>query len=431
MRPLSLLSLPALAALALAGCDRWILTFETRIDPAARMTRTARIEHQHDHETGEAPPENPDAIGRIFRLPEGARTIERSNDCVVLEQRASEPREAAPDFVFKIENAGRREPRNAIDWRREDCVFFDHWVYREEFRDSVDEADRDAATERLVGYLREIALQAAAMDTDGRYDLAPLEAWLDGPGRRLVFDAARIACTEKDSARLAKRLAARLGAEGIAVGESGGANDAELAAFFEAKLPELLPPKDGAPPYDARPLFAKDAEGETRISALLELAATTLHGSKEAAQKAGEEALRAVIGDVGNAPLEFTARVTLPGRVLRTNGIVEECDRDARVFWTFGAHDIASTGHTLELETVVWKPEALAQLPRAKAELDAGDVLAVILALDKVDEAGRARLGLAFREISDETKPADARGRLPEELAGPFDTLLKIGARAE
>lgn len=409
--------LAILPVLLLAGCDDWLFTFETRIDPSARLTRETEIRHHGDS--------NGEQIASRFRLPASARLVHKDDGCARLEWSAAEPKDARPDFVLAV-NAGRRDPHNAIEWAREDCVFFDRYVYREEFHDSVDEADRDAATERLFAFLRGIVVQALAMETDGRYGLAPLEAWLDGPARHLAFDVARILCTEKDSARAERRIAARLGADGIEVEEKNF--EAPIERFLEKKLEELLVPREGAPRFDARPLFARDENGKRRLDKVLEDAAVIFHGSKEAADKAAEDAVRAVTGDMGNVDVAFRARVVMPGRVFRTNGAVEQADRDARVFWTFGSHDVAGTGHALECESIVMRPDVLARAPGGRADLGAPGVLAAIAAVAGLDADARARLRIAFLEL-DVATPDAAKDRLPEELRGPFEKLLEAAAR--
>lgn len=432
MRTLSVAALAALLAIALAGCDRFVVTIKTRIDPGGRLEREMRISN-----VGE---KGPTTVERAFKLPASARIVERSEDgeTIVLALSARSPEELEPDFAVRAEGAekaGRPPPRNAVEWRKRDCVLFDHWVYRETFHDSVDEADRDGATDRLFGLCRQVVVTAAALEAAGRYDLGALERYLDGPARHLFFDLVRIACTEKDEKRRERRIAARLGAEGVAapVGEGGDAVARALSHFAIGKLAELLVPKEkGLAPFDATPFLSGDERATERLLALLKYAATAHHGSEEKAEEAFLEALGAVRGDMEGAPIEVRAHVAMPGRPLRTNGWLGEPDpRETRVFFEFEAEDVARTGHVLELETVVLKPEVLARVPSGKASLEDEDVLNVIRWLSDRSDAERERLSKAFAALDGKRPPEEVEETLPEELRCDFRLLVGAGSRGE
>lgn len=417
---------------ALAGCDKWAVTVESRLDGGGRLARTTTIEFfGGDDEAKE------DRIGPLFRIPEGAQMLEQTKKKVVFATSARNAREARPDFALKVDGAGTRpEPRNKVEWEKRDWIFFEQWVYREVYKDSVDESDRDEATGRIFSLCREIVRTAAAAEAGDRYDLARLHAWLDGPGRAAFFDVARIAVTEKDSKGVMTRIAARLGAEGMALPEepSGKDIDAATLGFLRQKLPELLQPKPGQQPYDPEPLLRKPDSGDARIFTLVTDAAATIHGSAENAEKAFNGALKALMGDIGGHPIDFAVKVTLPGRLLRTNGYLDsEADarRDGTALFAFDTEAIARTGHVLEVESVVLKAEALAKLPTAKTDLSTRDVLRVIKALTPHDAAARQKLGAAFASLEGEKGPAPAavRARLPEPLHGAFDEVLAAGSR--
>jgi hypothetical protein len=432
MRSLSLALLLSAAATSLLGCDEFDVSIRTRVDASGRIEREMQIANVGKE--GSSP------VEKRFVLPEPARIAERSEDGkrVVIALDAPAPGTLPADFVWRAEEAvkaGRPLPRNEVEVRRVDCVLFDQYVYRETYRDSVEEADRDEAAERLFLLCRAVVLGAADIEAGERYDTRPLAAWLDGPGCRLFHDLVRIACTDKDPKRLERRIASRLGAEGIAVpldeGEEGWSR--ALRRFAAATLAEhVVPTEEGARPFDAGHLLADDEESWKRLEALLSSAARAIHGSDEASNEAFGGAIHAVHGDIDGAPIDVTASIVLPGRPLRCNGLLGAPDlRETRAYWTFGAKDIARTGHVLTLETIADRPEVRGRLPRPAAALSDEDVVGVIDFLEGRSDADRAALSAAFAALGGRRTPEEVEASLPEELRNAFSWLVLVGSRGE
>lgn len=174
-------------------------------------------------------------------------------------------------------------------------------------------------------------------------------------------------------------------------------------------------------------------ESEEAFRLALREVALEIHGSEKTLEAAFKDVTGAVFGDVGGAAIGFVARVEMPGRLLRTNGWIEESARAARIYWTFETNDIATTGHILEAESWAPRPEALEGIPGRKAALEVPDALAVIAALAAMDDEGRKKLSDAFASLRAERPPsieAVERG-LPEKdgLRQAFATLVKIATK--
>lgn len=410
-------------ALAAGGCDEWEVTTETRIDAAGRLERRTTIAY-----TGSKAPDGCPPVASVFRLPQSAAVAEQGRARVVIVQRADAPGDLEPDVRLEGQ-AGRPDPHNHVRWSVADCVFFEHYVYAEEVRDNVDFAERVRATQALFAMLRELALELAELAGGGRYGTGRLERWLDGEGRALVFDLVRIGIEVKDAEELERRLGLRVLAEGVE-SDDGAVSEEAVTRFVAHRLAELLDPPEGGAPLDAGALLAQGPEGEPRVLGLLEQALVGLYGSADAADEAFAEAIGAIGGDLSGTDIRFEARVTLPGRLLRTTGWVDPDGRAAEALFRFDTDDAAHTGYTVEMESVVLRPERWQSLPRPKAELGASDILAVVAALGDVDAEGRARLGRALAEAA-EHGLEEATERLRPELQPVFRRLVEAASRPE
>lgn len=354
-----------------------------------------------------------------------------------------DPERMPPDFRRDVDVLDERA-RNHVDFHMEDILIGTRYLYRERFVDAIRPEDQKGARKELVRFVTRF-VQAAVRHEFGRaYDTAALHKYADQELASLVDDLIGFYWSErrdlgrKDPVtgqtgldRALARALPRLAKFGLPVATNLSRNDnvTILAAWLQDLLANTLVPKTPDAPGPRATDFAYLFSPEEPLAGIEIAARRTAElefGSTEAAEQAFQRALLGVTGTFGSPPAEaefsFDCAVEMPGLLLRTNGFVET---EHSAFWLFDGEKVFPDGVSLELESVVLRPELLGAIREVRHDLSRRDAVLVIDTLEGIAPPTRQRM----RELLAECRARGTVARLDDFSGDDADPLTRDAAK--
>ncbi len=384
----------ALATLAAASCEPTEVRIRTDLFPDGSCSREVVLAFPEAEEEGRktGKPDVPEGLLLPDREAWPVWTLEGTT--LLARGFFARAAEIPPDFRFRRRKEGRVLDRT-VSHRKQDFVFFERHLWSESFREPVDRDAMEASLADAVGEAVAVAKKALRACLHPEFDVAEVEGWLDAQGSRLLRSLLVLwweGLRDPDGERLAKRAAARLSREGIALrAEDLLAEDAleRVRVALARKLSTLvrLPrPQGERTPAPVPPAAVEQRLAPDRLGEVLQATLAEHFGGKEAAEKWIGDRHADLVGDLGGPQdkrLRFDCTLAMPGEILRTNGVLLAPNE---VLWRFTSGSLFPNGTRLEAESVVLQVHRLASLSGSKGFLGKRDVLDLIEAL--TDERG-------------------------------------------
>ncbi len=297
---------------------------------------------------------------------------------IVLQGRFASPAEMPADFR-KITPGTDRVAGNRVTFRAVDLVLVDVVDYDESVRDIVNRREGALKLDALIHFVLSNVMSAMHDAFDHQYDLRALEGYLNTQVPQVIrrlytamwevrrADRAGIAAlSEEEEWRiLINSELANLGLRVNADGLPGGARYDEdvWIAFADRQLRRYVRAR-----AEGVPMMTTDTFESSEVQNRLRQAIGRRHGSFNGFLNEIEGMLPEVFGAfiVGRLSVshmhprfDFRARLTMPGRLVQTNGVR---DFDDSVFWTFDETDMAISGYSMWARSIVVDTEAIAAL---------------------------------------------------------------------
>jgi hypothetical protein len=216
--------------------------------------------------------------------------------------------------------------RGGVTLRIDDLLLLRRWSYVETWGDPFGAADVAAAVDELLDLFGRVVREDLRRDLGDDVDLAPFDALLTGTVRQALLEVLQVErrfADIPDDASRAHVLALVLARHGVEI------RSTEDADFWDAATPVLMDAfstRLAAALSDAeRPVTPDDFAFHRRrddLGAWLDEAATHAFGSPDELERRVTLALGAMQGGYGGVlrtRFRFRSRVTLPGRLLRTD----------------------------------------------------------------------------------------------------------------
>jgi len=244
-----------------------------------------------------------------------------------------------PALAHHLDDGSVIADRGAVAWTDEDLGLLRRRTFVETWGDPFGASGAIEAVDTLIALAGRILRDDLRADLGPDVDLAPLDGLFTGPVRQAVLEVVqverRFAATPDDHAR---RLVLRdlLSRHGVvvpdAVDDDGfwSAAAGPVLDAFANRLAAALRRPDGPVSPDEFSFRSALADGEDWI----DRAAVRTFGSTEELERRATPALGAVQGGYGGVVrtrFRFVVRLSMPGRIVRTNGTP---DGDAAV-WFF------------------------------------------------------------------------------------------------
>jgi len=410
-----------LVLLSIAGCKPVVeIRMRTRVDAAGGVSRETILTRRVD-KNAEKKDEGSQPLQQFFpdRFGDGFAQKVVEHDSIRLSGTFTDLERMPADFARAVPVVDGTS-RNRVSLRQQDILFGTHYLYRERFADAIEPEDlnaaRDALVEQCVRFIR-----AAARHELGRdFDLTAFDAWAKKDLAELLKDLLEIWYSEQRNFgtkdphtqktgfdRMLARVKVRLARAGLALdGEDFGTdlNRLLIEAWIADRLALSLVRKNGgdhAEVEDFKYLFPEPPAQEawSGLARVTQRTAELEYGSTDAAQAAFEKSFLAVTGTYGMAEHDyrFDCAIEMPGRLLRTNGNLED---DDGAFWLFSGDDLFPRGVDLEIESVVLDTSFLGRIRELRSTLDVRDAVWIIRELKDVDATDRAQMRAALEECA-------------------------------
>ena len=316
-------------------------------------------------------------------LPERGRWVhvEEGAGWIVARGRFRDPAQV-PAPVGHLLPQGEVADRDSIRLERRDLVLLTHFVYREEYGDPFDESARSGALDRATDRAAALVDAILRRRFGAGIDLSAVEAFMRRDLRTLAAEARR-----RGELDLPAEAFTALGLPPLPEKVPVDALDKPIAAPEEWWLCERLAERlaargTSAAPRDVHRAFEDyfaaqgDAQGAgvpgPELESAFDLLTVYLWG---------------VYGDPGRSiAIRFEWRLTLPGRLLRTNGVP---DGDGAA-WSFSDDRLSAEDRLVTAESVVLRREPLRALG-ARTKYDAVEIDRLAELLTRATAEARAR----------------------------------------
>jgi hypothetical protein len=390
-----------------SGCgEEAEVRITTRVFPDGGMQRSLRLDAR-DPERKEAYPADwlAEGPGLVLADPEAWDSVETGATFVHADGNFS-PGEAVPPLLGHRGPQGDRPDRGHVTVKREDLVVLDHFLYEETLGDPYGGSELASTVDALLNQVAVRLRRELQRQFGPDVVTAPVESYVTTQARAALVDFLT-ALRETEPPGKRDRRAQRL---------------QEVRATY--RLPQASADPEQAFWDGVQELTDRAAAEVARANPRLDAAeiADFVDGAvsaivEEPGLQPEVDALQtALVGAYGlGMRTRFVARVTLPGRLLRTTGTP---DGDAVVF-VFDQDDLSSADTVLRVESAEPNGEALTRLG-ARRDLEADDLLRLTALLTRPDLAESLRAALARAVEAASLKP------LREDMAG--DALKQAAA---
>ena len=319
---------------------------------------------------------------------------------------------------------GEVSDRDSILLERRDLVLLTHVVYREEYGDPFDESTRAGALDRATDRATALVDEILRRHFGAGIDLSAVDAFLHRDLQALAAEARR-----RGELDLPADAFVALGLPPLPRQVPVDALDKPIAAPEEWWLCERLAERlaaGGTPaePRDVHRAFGDylDAQGDVRGPGP---SATDLENAFDLLTVY----LWGVYGEPGRSTIiRFEWRLTLPGRLLRTNGVP---DGDGAA-WSFPDDRLSAEDRLMTAESVLLRREPLRALG-ARTKYDAVEIERLVELLSRATAEPRTRAHLQRAVDAGELESLRAtpqgEGEFPADLFAELADLLDPATR--
>ena len=306
--------------------------------------------------------------------------------------------EETPAGLAHITGAGAVADRVKLSLKMEDLVILRRWVYRETWSDVYGGAEASGALDRALDLACRALRGELRLQFGETVDPSRGEALLRGEGRAMIAEALAVRAKSPGPARIAERN--RLWGEillrhGIALapfdeqhfweGQTAG-----LLDWSRRKMAAALSTPDRPVGPDELSFWPAKESVDEDTKRIIE----RTWGSEDDFYDQVMpllDALSGYYGGGGTPRFRFEARISLPGRLLRTNGTP---DGDG-VLWFFRDADLTSEERPLEIDAAQADDEKLRALG-ARRELETWRLIEIADILTERDPQGDVKKLLAL-----------------------------------
>lgn len=273
--------------------------------------------------------------------------------------------EQVPGTLAHRTDAGNFADRVKVAVTGENLIVLKRWVFKESWSDPYGSTEAGSALDRLIDLGCQVLHEEIPRELGRDVDPVWAEALLRGEGRALILEALSVKARAPGPARLGERnkiWEAILKRHGVSVAEYPEEHFWELQTdpileWSKQRIAAALStPERRIDPSDM-PFWPTASGADQDVNRIAE----HVWGSADKLETLVMpliEALQGYYGAGGGPRFRFEVRVSLPGRMLRTNGTPD----GEGALWFFRDEDLTSEEKNLEAESIVLDDEKLRAL---------------------------------------------------------------------
>lgn len=420
----SRLLIPVLLA---AGCSHVDVLVYTQVEEDGTVVRTLAADYVGDIDESKEP-----GLPRELSLPQPGFAVATLTATHYEVEGRFEPGSPIPrDFIW-LPDSDELHPRfrfcNRVDVDSEDLVLLRVFRYRESFTGAVTAGEFDGAANRFLAFAVDFAMQCADRVYGDDYDVEGMRPFLacevEPEVMRLFIGLFDFFATHKVSRHpdgedawrraLDARIRESASALGLEIDVHG--NDEALmrsaGQVFDARVAPWLRPR-GA---DIPPLtFARVLEDSEKLQIAAHGILAERYGGGDLGVALLEDflppGLAALLLSSVRLPYKFEAAVSLPGEILRTNGVWLA---PGRAYFHFQEFELFPDGYELSADSFVPNDSVQTRLLGRVALTDPGEALEFVERIEGMEKQTR-EAALAALRAAREGGAIEALGALERE----------------